>query len=188
MHSDTAPIAPLPASTAAAAAHAQHYHLTAARAPPPAGPPGLGDVAIPGLLACLALRYDASRAVDLRARGAAVASALQDALSSVEARRCRRLLAPLLFCRRGGPRLAAAQADRRLLAWLCFCPRAARPCTLLGAAGLPASRITRPQPASQLSGILFPPLACSRVTPPQSGPIRAAPSWQLQGSCASGPP
>ncbi|EFN51135.1 hypothetical protein CHLNCDRAFT_141337 [Chlorella variabilis] len=45
---------------------------------------GLGDIAIPGLLACLALRYDASRAVDLRARGFAVANALQDALSSVD--------------------------------------------------------------------------------------------------------
>ncbi|KAI7839759.1 hypothetical protein COHA_006563 [Chlorella ohadii] len=45
---------------------------------------GLGDVAIPGLLACLALRYDASRVVDLRARGFAVANALQDALSSMD--------------------------------------------------------------------------------------------------------
>ena len=48
---------------------------------------GLGDVAIPGLLACLALRYDASRVVDLRARGFAVASALQDALSSMDVSR-----------------------------------------------------------------------------------------------------
>ena len=47
-------------------------------------PPGLGDVAIPGLLACLALRYDASRVVDLRTRGMAVASALQDALGSMD--------------------------------------------------------------------------------------------------------
>lgn len=45
---------------------------------------GLGDIAIPGLLACLALRYDASRCVDLRSRGAAVASALQDALGSID--------------------------------------------------------------------------------------------------------
>ncbi|PSC69300.1 signal peptide peptidase [Micractinium conductrix] len=45
---------------------------------------GLGDVAIPGLLACLALRYDASRVVDLRTRGMAVASALQDALGSMD--------------------------------------------------------------------------------------------------------
>lgn len=50
-------------------------------------PTGLGDVAIPGLLACLALRYDASRVVDLRARGFAVASALQDALSSMDVSR-----------------------------------------------------------------------------------------------------
>lgn len=50
---------------------------------------GLGDVAIPGLLACLALRYDASRVVDLRARGVAVASALQDALGSMDVRALR---------------------------------------------------------------------------------------------------
>ena len=29
---------------------------------------GLGDIAVPGLLACLALRYDASRVVDMKAR------------------------------------------------------------------------------------------------------------------------
>lgn len=44
-------------------------------------------MAIPGLLACLALRYDASRVVDLRARGFAVATALQDALSSMDVSR-----------------------------------------------------------------------------------------------------
>jgi minor histocompatibility antigen H13 len=41
---------------------------------------GLGDVAVPGLLACLALRYDATRAVDLRVRGAAAAAALAAAI------------------------------------------------------------------------------------------------------------
>jgi minor histocompatibility antigen H13 len=44
---------------------------------------GLGDVAVPGLLACLALRYDASRAVDLRSRGIAAAEAIQEALSAL---------------------------------------------------------------------------------------------------------
>ena len=56
--------------------------------PPPTTPhpaaAGLGDVAVPGLLACLALRYDASRCVDLRARGAAVASAVQQALDLID--------------------------------------------------------------------------------------------------------
>jgi minor histocompatibility antigen H13 len=37
---------------------------------------GLGDVAVPGLLASLALRYDASRAVDMRTRAAASAAAI----------------------------------------------------------------------------------------------------------------
>ena len=41
-------------------------------------------MAVPGLLACLALRYDASRCVDLRARGAAVASAVQQALDLID--------------------------------------------------------------------------------------------------------
>lgn len=51
---------------------------------------GLGDIAIPGLLACLALRYDASRTVDLRGRGVAVAIALQDALGSLDKSTSRR--------------------------------------------------------------------------------------------------
>ncbi len=34
---------------------------------------GLGDLAVPGLLACLALRFDASRATDMRSRGMAAA-------------------------------------------------------------------------------------------------------------------
>ena len=46
---------------------------------------GLGDVAVPGLLACLALRYDASRAIDMKARGFAAAVAIQDALDSLDA-------------------------------------------------------------------------------------------------------
>ena len=45
---------------------------------------GLGDVAVPGLLACLALRYDASRSVDMRTRGIAVAQAMQEALDALE--------------------------------------------------------------------------------------------------------
>ena len=36
-----------------------------------------GDVAIPGLLACLALKYDASRSVDMNARARAAAKARQ---------------------------------------------------------------------------------------------------------------
>ncbi|EIE25839.1 peptidase A22B, signal peptide peptidase [Coccomyxa subellipsoidea C-169] len=46
---------------------------------------GLGDVAVPGLLACLALRYDASRATDMRARALAAADALKDSLASMQA-------------------------------------------------------------------------------------------------------
>ena len=46
---------------------------------------GLGDVAVPGLLACLALRYDASRCVDMRARGMAAAEAIKEALESLDA-------------------------------------------------------------------------------------------------------
>ncbi|GAB4823645.1 hypothetical protein N2152v2_010691 [Parachlorella kessleri] len=45
---------------------------------------GLGDVAVPGLLACLALRYDASRAVDMRARGQAAAQAIRDSIAGLE--------------------------------------------------------------------------------------------------------
>jgi minor histocompatibility antigen H13 len=44
---------------------------------------GLGDLAVPGLLACLALRYDASRAVDMRARGVAAAEAIAGALGAL---------------------------------------------------------------------------------------------------------
>lgn len=40
---------------------------------------GLGDVAVPGLLACLALRYDASRATDMRGRATAAAAAFMSA-------------------------------------------------------------------------------------------------------------
>jgi len=39
---------------------------------------GLGDIAIPGLLACLALRYDASRTPDMRSRGLAAADAIMN--------------------------------------------------------------------------------------------------------------
>lgn len=46
---------------------------------------GLGDVAVPGLLACLALRYDASRSVDMRARGIAAAAAIQEAIDTLPA-------------------------------------------------------------------------------------------------------
>ncbi|BDA44066.1 probable minor histocompatibility antigen H13 [Coccomyxa sp. Obi] len=45
---------------------------------------GLGDVAVPGLLACLALRYDASRATDMRARALAAADALRDSLANMQ--------------------------------------------------------------------------------------------------------
>eukprot|EP00877_Chromochloris_zofingiensis_P002263 jgi/Chrzof1/12037/Cz06g19010.t1 len=45
---------------------------------------GLGDIAIPGLLACLALRYDASRSTDMRARAVAAADAISSALAQLE--------------------------------------------------------------------------------------------------------
>lgn len=45
---------------------------------------GLGDIAIPGLLACLALRYDASRSTDMRARASAAADAMSNAISGLE--------------------------------------------------------------------------------------------------------
>ena len=38
---------------------------------------------VPGLLACLALRFDASRASDMRARAAAAAEALQRAVGAL---------------------------------------------------------------------------------------------------------
>ena len=43
---------------------------------------GLGDIAVPGLLACLALRFDASRLADIRARGEAAGLALQGSLDA----------------------------------------------------------------------------------------------------------
>jgi minor histocompatibility antigen H13 len=46
---------------------------------------GLGDVAIPGLLACLALKYDASRSVDMNARARAAAKAIDGALAELSA-------------------------------------------------------------------------------------------------------
>jgi minor histocompatibility antigen H13 len=46
---------------------------------------GLGDIAVPGLLACLALRYDASRAIDMKSRGIAAATAIQEAIDSLDA-------------------------------------------------------------------------------------------------------
>jgi minor histocompatibility antigen H13 len=42
---------------------------------------GLGDIAIPGLLCCLALRYDASRSIDIGARGRAAAEAILESIS-----------------------------------------------------------------------------------------------------------
>jgi minor histocompatibility antigen H13 len=44
---------------------------------------GLGDVAVPGLLACLSLRFDASRSVDIRGRAVAAAEAMQEALEAL---------------------------------------------------------------------------------------------------------
>ena len=44
---------------------------------------GLGDIAVPGLLAALALRYDASRAINMQARGFAAATAMQEAIDSL---------------------------------------------------------------------------------------------------------
>lgn len=45
---------------------------------------GLGDIAVPGLLLCLALRFDASRSIDMRARGIAAAEAMQEAMESLD--------------------------------------------------------------------------------------------------------
>lgn len=44
---------------------------------------GLGDVAVPGLLACLALRYDASRVIDMKPRAIASFEAIDSALSGL---------------------------------------------------------------------------------------------------------
>ena len=44
---------------------------------------GLGDIAVPGLLAGLALRYDASRVIDMRPRALASFAAIETALSNL---------------------------------------------------------------------------------------------------------
>lgn len=44
---------------------------------------GLGDIAVPGLLACLALRFDASRSADMMARAEAAGMALQSSLDAL---------------------------------------------------------------------------------------------------------
>jgi minor histocompatibility antigen H13 len=44
---------------------------------------GLGDIAVPGLLACLALRYDSSRVVDMKSRADAAGQAMLDALAAL---------------------------------------------------------------------------------------------------------
>ena len=54
---------------------------------------GLGDIAVPGLLACLALRYDASRAINMGARADAAAEALKGAFSRLDVSLLRRLIA-----------------------------------------------------------------------------------------------
>ena len=48
---------------------------------------GLGDVAVPGLLAGLALRFDASRATDMDGRAKAAGRAMMAALQRPEVRR-----------------------------------------------------------------------------------------------------
>lgn len=53
---------------------------------------GLGDVVVPGLLASLALRYDASRCVDLRPRALAAIAAIEGALSALPADADRRAI------------------------------------------------------------------------------------------------
>lgn len=47
------------------------------------GGAGLGDIAVPGLLACLSLRYDAARSSDVAARAEAAGRALQTSLRSM---------------------------------------------------------------------------------------------------------
>jgi len=49
---------------------------------------GLGDIAVPGLLAGLALRYDASRAVDMNGRAQAAGAAMQSALGLLKVLAC----------------------------------------------------------------------------------------------------
>ncbi len=44
---------------------------------------GLGDIAIPGLLCCLALRYDASRSIDISARGEASWKAIMESIENL---------------------------------------------------------------------------------------------------------
>jgi minor histocompatibility antigen H13 len=46
---------------------------------------GLGDVAVPGLLACLSLRFDATRAVDMPRRAAAAIAAMRATLAEMDA-------------------------------------------------------------------------------------------------------
>ena len=41
-------------------------------------------MAVPGLLACLALRYDASRAVNMRSRAEAASAAISEALADLD--------------------------------------------------------------------------------------------------------
>ena len=53
---------------------------------------GLGDIAVPGLLACLALRFDASRSLDIRARAEAAGLALQSSLDALVSALHERLL------------------------------------------------------------------------------------------------
>ena len=54
---------------------------------------GLGDIAVPGLLACLALRYDASRAINMGARADAAAEALKGAFLRLDVSLLCRLIA-----------------------------------------------------------------------------------------------
>ncbi|KAF5836765.1 signal peptide peptidase-like protein [Dunaliella salina] len=45
---------------------------------------GLGDIALPGLLACLALRYDASKTVDMKGRAAVALQAMKEAMKDLD--------------------------------------------------------------------------------------------------------
>lgn len=60
-------------------------------------------MAVPGLLACLALRYDASRATNMRARAAAAAQAITGSLAGMQVCAARATACPLrsLFELRG---------------------------------------------------------------------------------------
>lgn len=76
---------------------------------------GLGDIAVPGLLACLALRYDASRAINMGARADAAAEALKGAFSQMDPASSGRQMADVAAEAAGTAvdKVADAESDQR---------------------------------------------------------------------------